>query len=149
MTPPPLCTIGYEGSTVDAVTSGLLGAGVALLIDVRAVPSSRKPGFSKHILAASLAAAGIGYLHLRPLGTPKPGREAARRGDAATMARIFADHMRGDEPLAALAEATARAAAQPACLLCFEHDYAMCHRTLVADLIATRTGQPIRHLTPA
>jgi uncharacterized protein (DUF488 family) len=56
--------------------------------------------------------------------------------------------MRGDEPRAALAEAAARAAAQPACLLCFEHDPQLCHRTLVAALITARTGQPIRHLTP-
>jgi uncharacterized protein (DUF488 family) len=147
--PPPLCTIGYEGTTVAAVTAALRDAGVALLIDVRAVPSSRKPGFSKHILAASLAAAGIGYVHLRPLGTPKPGRDAVRRGDVATMERIFAAHMTGDEPLAALAEATERAQAQPACLLCFEHDPRTCHRTLVAEMIAARTHQAVVHLAPA
>ena len=146
---PPLCTIGYEGTTVAAVTAALTAAGVALLIDVRAVPSSRKPGFSKHILAASLAAAGIGYVHLRPLGTPKAGRDAVRRGDVVTMQRIFAAHMQGDEPRAALAEATARAQAQPACLLCFEHDPRTCHRTLVAELISARTSQPIVHLGPA
>ncbi len=73
----------------------LLAAGTVLLIDVRAVAASRRAGFSKRVLAAGLAEAGIGYLHLQPLGTPKPGRDAVRRGDIATMQRIFALHMQG------------------------------------------------------
>jgi len=130
------------------VLAALRDAGVDLLVDVRAVPRSRKPGFSSRLLAASAEAAGIGYRHLQPLGTPKPGRDAARKGDAATMARIFAAHMEGDEPQAALAEAAALAAARPACLLCFERDPHLCHRTILAGLIAGRTGQPIVHLAP-
>lgn len=131
------------------MTAALLAAGVALLVDVRAVPSSRKPGFSKHILAASLKAAGIGYVHLRPLGTPKPGRDAVRRGDVAAMERIYAAHMQGDEPRAALAEATALGAGQTCCLLCFEHDHRTCHRRLVAEMVTAQTGQTVRHLAPA
>lgn len=131
---------------MDAVTAALRAADVALLIDVRAVPSSRKPGFSKHILAASLKAAGIDYVHLRPLGTPKPGRDAVRHGDVAAMERIYAAHMQGDEPQAALAEATALAAGHACCLLCFEQDHRTCHRRLVAEMISARTGQAVRHL---
>ena len=88
-----ILTIGYEGTTQDEILTRLEAAGVALLIDVRAIPQSRKPGFSKRLLSASLEARGIRYTHLRDLGTPKPGREAARRGDAAGMTRIFAAHM--------------------------------------------------------
>ncbi|MBS0559228.1 MAG: DUF488 domain-containing protein [Proteobacteria bacterium] len=143
-----LFTIGYEGATLDGVLAALRGAGVDLLVDVRAVPRSRKPGFSSRLLAASAEAQGIAYRHLQRLGTPKPGRDAARKGDAATMTRIFAGHMEGDEPQAALAEATALAAARPACLLCFERDPHFCHRTIVAEMIAKRTGQRIVHLTP-
>ena len=144
----PICTIGYEGTTFDAVARTLADTGVRLLIDVRAVASSRKPGFSKRLLAASLAEAGIDYVHLQPLGTPKPGREAVRRGDPATMKRIYATHMKGAEPQAALAEARERAGATRACLLCFERDHTTCHRTLVAEMIAAKTGQEIKHLTP-
>ena len=128
------------------MTAALREAGVTLLLDVRAVPSSRKPGFSKHILAASLKAAGIDYVHLRPLGTPKPGRDAVRRGDVAAMERIYAAHMQGDEPRAALAEATALAAGRTCCLLCFEQDHRTCHRRLVAEMVTAQTGQTVRHL---
>ena len=128
------------------MTAALREAGVTLLLDVRAVPSSRKPGFSKHILAASLKAAGVDYVHLRPLGTPKPGRDAVRRGDAAAMERIYAAHMQGDEPRAALAEATALAAGRTCCLLCFEQDHRTCHRRLVAEMVTAQTGQTVRHL---
>jgi uncharacterized protein (DUF488 family) len=141
-----LLTIGYQGATLPDVLTALGNAGVDLLIDVRAVPRSRKPGFSGRILAASAEAAGIGYRHLQRLGTPKPGRDAARRGDAAGMAAIFNAHMTGDEPQAALAEAIALAEDHRACLLCFERDPHFCHRTIVAGLVAARIGHKIVHL---
>lgn len=117
-----------------------------MLIDVRAIASSRRPGFSKRLLAGGLAEAGIGYLHLQPLGTPKPGRDAVRRGDIEAMRRIFLAHMQGDRSQAALAEAAEAAAANSVCLLCFEREPAHCHRALVADLICAGTSQPVLHL---
>ena len=141
--PPPLATIGYEATTVERVVTALLAAGVARLIDVRAVPLSRKPGFSKRQLAAALHEAGIGYINLRGLGTPKSGRIAARRGDFAAMRGIFAEHMRTDTARADLAHAIAIADEAPSCLLCFEADAAHCHRLLVAE--AMRPGA-LRHL---
>jgi uncharacterized protein (DUF488 family) len=145
---PDLLTIGYEGTTIDAMLDTLLGARVGLLIDVRALAASRKPGFSKRQLAAALDERGIGYVHLRPLGTPKPGRDAVRAGHPERMATIFRAHMRGDEPQAVLAEAMALARAQRCCLLCFERDPAHCHRRIVAEMIQGQTRQPIRHLHP-
>src|ERR1700743_2486105 len=100
---PDLATIGYEGSTIDAVLQVLRDADVALLIDVRAVASSRKPGFSKRQLAAALDEAGIAYVHLQGLGTPKPGREAVRAGHPERMVPIFKEHMRSDRAQAELA----------------------------------------------
>lgn len=147
--PPDLLTIGYEACTVADVTDALVAAEVRLLIDVRAVPQSRKPGFSKRQLAAELDARGIGYVHLQALGTPKPGRDAVRAGHPEIMARIYGAHMTGDRPQAELAEARSLAGRARACLLCFERDPAHCHRTLVADMIAADTGQRIVHLHPA
>jgi uncharacterized protein (DUF488 family) len=141
-----LFTAGYEGMVQPDFIAGLQRAGILRVIDVRAVPQSRKPGFSKRLLAATLAQAGIAYTHLRALGTPKPGRIAARAGDAAGMERVFLDHLAGDAPMAALAEATALAAEAPSCLICFEHDPALCHRRLLADRIHAATGQPVTHL---
>ena len=113
MSPPlatPLATIGYEGATQADVIARLRAAGVEIVIDVRAVASSRRPGFSKTILAASLAEAGIDYLHLRALGTPKPGREAARAGRIDEMREIYEAHLATPEAVDALAHCAAVAA---------------------------------------
>src|SRR3546814_12565827 len=83
-------TIGYEGATQDEVIAALRAAGVTMLADVRAVPLSRRPGFSKNILAAGLREAGIGYVGLKALGTPAAGREAARKGPHQRLAEIYA-----------------------------------------------------------
>ncbi len=143
---PDLATIGYEGTTLDTVLAALKQANVALLIDVRAVPQSRKPGFSKRQLAAALDEAGIAYVHLQALGTPKPGRDAVRAGHPERMETIFRDHMLSDRSRAELAQATDLALERPACLLCFERDHTRCHRRLVAEMIVAETGQTVRHL---
>lgn len=141
-----LLTIGYESTTIDAVLATLREACVELLIDVRAVAASRKPGFSKRQLAAGLEEQGIGYVHLQRLGTPKEGRMAVRAGHPERMEVIFRAHMTGDEPQAALAEARILARGKRACLLCFERDPAQCHRRLVAEMIRAETGQTVTHL---
>ena len=143
--PEPL-TIGYQGCTIDSVLDELQGAKVGLLIDVRAVPISRKPGFSKRQLAAGLAERGIAYVHLQALGTPKPGRDAARAGHPEKMARVFREHMKSDRSQAELAEAKALVRGARACLLCFERDPHMCHRRLVAEMITAGTDQQVVHL---
>jgi uncharacterized protein (DUF488 family) len=141
-----LATIGYEGSTIDTVLSTLLDARVGLLIDVRAVAQSRKPGFSKRQLAAALDEAGIGYVHLQGLGTPKPGRDAVRAGHPERMEVIFREHMTSDHAQAELAQAKHLARERPACLLCFERDHHTCHRRLVAEMVVSDTQQQIVHL---
>ena len=143
---PELRTIGYEGTTIDAVLETLRAAGVTLLLDVRAVAASRKPGFSKRQLASGLDAVGIGYVHLQGLGTPKPGRDAVRAGHPERMVPIFLEHMQGDRAQAELAQAVGLARGAAACLLCFERDHRTCHRRLVAEMIVAETGQEVAHL---
>ena len=99
------------------------------VIDVRAVPLSRKPGFSKNVLAAGLKEAGIGYVHLKALGTPPAGREAARKGRFEEMERIYAAQLETPEAAADSARMIALAGEKPSALLCFERDPAHCHRT--------------------
>lgn len=142
-----LLTIGYEGCTIDGVLATLREARVALLIDVRAVAASRKPGFSKRQLAAGLDGVGIRYVHLQGLGTPKPGRDAVRAGHPERMVPIFQEHMTSDRAQAELAQARALAAENRTCLLCFERDHNQCHRRLVAELVTIETGQDTVHLT--
>jgi uncharacterized protein (DUF488 family) len=143
---PDLLTIGYEGCSIDDVLAELRRARVSLLVDVRAVPMSRKPGFSKRQLAAGLDEQGIGYVHLQALGTPKPGRDAVRAGHPEKMERIFREHMTSDRAQAELAQAKQLTRKRRACLLCFEQDPMMCHRRFVAEMIADDTHQPIVHL---
>ncbi len=136
---PEIFTIGYEGADPDRFLTALKGAGVGLVADVRAVASSRKRGFSKNILRESLEANGLGYRHYIALGTPKPGREAARAGDADTLRRIYCDEVLASPPaVEALEDLAAVAKEQPVCLLCFERDPACCHRRLLAERLAER-----------
>ena len=143
---PTLTTIGYEGTTIDTVLTTLRDANVGLLVDVRAVPQSRKPGFSKRQLAAALDEAGIAYVHLQGLGTPKPGRDAVRAGHPERMEVIFREHMTSDRAQADLVQAKTLVRERTACLLCFERDHTTCHRRLVAEMIVAETRQTIVHL---
>jgi uncharacterized protein (DUF488 family) len=140
-------TIGYEGSRVDDFVATLRRAGVETLIDVRDVPLSRKPGFSKSALAANLEANGIAYVHLKGLGDPKPGREAARAGKYTLFRRIFGQHMTTDVAQRDLERAVELVRGQPCCLMCFEQDHCNCHRSIVADHILEQTGMRIQHLS--
>lgn len=124
-------TIGYEATTMAEFIAALQRAGVERVIDVRALPLSRRPGFSKNMLAASLKEAGIDYVHLKQLGTPKPGRDAARKGDVATLRAVYDNQLGLPEAQAQAAQMRALAAEKPSALLCFERDPAHCHRTLL------------------
>lgn len=129
MTAKRIFTIGYEGATQDELVAALQKAGVERVIDVRAVPLSRKPGFSKNVLAAGLREAGIDYVHLKALGTPAAGREAARKGKWPDFARIYAAQLETPEAAAESARMITLAEEKPSALLCFERDPAHCHRT--------------------
>jgi uncharacterized protein (DUF488 family) len=129
-------TIGYEQTTVGELIAALLVAGVELVVDVRALPLSRRPGFSKTALAGALAEAGIGYEHLKALGTPKEGRDAAKRGDSVTLARVYAGQLELPEAQAAAAVLLGRIAARPTALLCYERDPGVCHRSMLLAAIA-------------
>jgi uncharacterized protein (DUF488 family) len=150
MAPPfPLATIGYEGTTVRQFLDALTAARVELLVDVRALASSRRPGFAKTALAANLAGAGIDYLHLRRLGTPADGRAAARAGRHAEMREIFLTHLETPEAqdeLGALADVVRRG--RRIALMCFEADPAHCHRSLVANALEALVPIDVAHLHP-
>ena len=137
---PRLATIGYENATLEDVIGRLKAAGVEIVVDVRAVASSRRAGFSKTLLAGSLKAEGIDYRHLRGLGTPKAGRQAARAGHTAEMRRIYNAHLEEPQAQLELAEACEIAEARAAALLCYEAEAQHCHREIVAGLIKGRIG---------
>ena len=129
-------TIGYEGVTQGEFLAALKGAGVARVIDVRALPLSRRPGFSKTPLKNALAEVGIDYVHLRALGTPPEGREAARKGRHDELKRIYAGQLELPEAIVAGAQMRELAAEKPSALLCFERAPEGCHRSLLLKAIA-------------
>jgi uncharacterized protein (DUF488 family) len=132
-------TIGYEQVSSRAVLDELVQAGVKLLVDVRAIASSRRAGFSKTQFAAGLNERGIGYVHLRGLGTPKQGRDARRKGDVATMKKIYDAHLKtlqAEKEMDELADLVKTSG--PVCLLCFERDHTHCHRHFIAEIIEKR-----------
>jgi uncharacterized protein (DUF488 family) len=131
-----LFTIGYEGATMAEFLAALQAARVERLIDVRAVANSRRPGFSKTPLRNALAEAGIDYIHLRALGTPAAGREAARAGRKSELEEIYAGQLETPQAMAEGAIMLKLASGKPSALLCYERDPACCHRTLLWQSLA-------------
>jgi uncharacterized protein (DUF488 family) len=129
-------TIGYEGATVAEFLAALQKAGVERVIDIRAVPNSRRPGFSKTPLRNALAEAGIDYVHLRALGTPADGRAAARAGRTDELKRIYAGQLELPEAIAETGKMLDLSREKPSALLCYERDPAACHRTLLLEAVA-------------
>jgi uncharacterized protein (DUF488 family) len=145
----PLATIGYEDATVPRFLEALKEAEVDLLVDVRAVASSRRPGFAKTKLAENVGSVGIEYLHLRGLGTPADGRAAARAGRHEEMRAIFMEHMETPEAqdeLERLADIVR--SGRRACLLCLEADPTHCHRSMVAEALQALVPVEVRNLRP-
>lgn len=142
---PTLFTIGYEGSSVDQLLAQLRAHEVDTLIDVRDVPISRKPGFSKTALSHALGEAGIAYVHLKGLGDPKPGRLAARERRYQDFRRIFTAHMQTPAAQSDLSTAIGVAHRSRSCLMCFELDHRNCHRCIVAERMGG-AGFTVSHL---
>ncbi|MDK9720447.1 MAG: DUF488 domain-containing protein [Rhodospirillales bacterium] len=143
---PEVSTIGYEGASLEDFIATLLLANIQTLIDVRELPISRRPGFAKVALSRALEKVGINYVHLKGLGDPKEGREAARSNNYEKFFRIFSKHLRTPAAKCDLGEAARIMARGGACLMCYERDPDACHRKLVAQEICDTIPAQIRHL---
>jgi uncharacterized protein (DUF488 family) len=144
-----VCTIGYENVAQPTFLDHLRNSGVRLVVDVRAIANSRRPGYAKRALSAGLADAAIGYVHLKALGTPAAGREAARTGQYDRLRQIYDQHLQTPEAESALGLLAEQAREAPVCLLCLEADPAHCHRVQIAEALHTRWGFSVRHLHPS
>lgn len=141
-----ILTLGYEGIPADGFVALLKRSGVERVVDVREVPLSRKPGFSKTALKARLEAAGIDYVHKVQFGCPKPVRDAYREsGDWTKYTRGFMRHL--SKQGVSIAELANEASKVTSCLICYEADYTMCHRSMVAEAVAAQSKLKIEHLT--
>jgi len=141
-----ISTIGYEGADLGDFVQTLKTVEIGIVIDIRDRAQSRRRGFSKSALEATLADAGIGYVHYRELGDPKEGREAARNGEFEAFRRIFFKVLETSAAQHAIQDIIEIAANKNVCLLCYERDQSHCHRKLVADRIESMTGTRARHL---
>lgn len=143
----PLFTIGYEKATPQAVLGEIKHAKLDVLVDVRAVAASRRPGFSKRQLAAGLDETGVAYLHLQKLGTPKEGRLAARAGKLDALFDIYQTHLKTPDAREAMDELAALVkSGKRVCILCYERDVHECHRQWIAEEIGDRLGVTAKHL---
>jgi uncharacterized protein (DUF488 family) len=141
-----ICTIGYEGALLEDFLGTLLAAGVETLVDVRELPASRRKGFSKNKLREALEDVGIEYVHLKGLGDPKPGREAAKQGRFAVFEKIFKTHMKSDIFKADIEFAANILIRSNACLMCYERDHQQCHRKFVSDVLVDIIPSEVKHL---
>jgi uncharacterized protein (DUF488 family) len=141
-----MSTIGYEGSEIEDFISELKRTGIDLLVDVRDLPLSRKKGFSKNSLRAALEGSGIVYQHMKVLGDPKPGREAARNGELLKFRQIFSAHIANDDARDALRDIVDQAKSKSVCLMCFERDHRYCHRNILIESMKKLCNLEVRHL---
>lgn len=139
-------TIGYEATTMAEFLAALKAAGVERIIDVRALPLSRRPGFSKTPLRNALDEVGIDYVHLKALGTPADGRSAARAGKQSELERIYAAQLGLPEAMVQAGQMRELASEKPSALLCFEREPTQCHRSLLLDAVAR--DAEVTHLFP-
>lgn len=135
-------TIGYEGTDIQRFVETLQAVGVEAVADVRAVPISRKKGFSKKSLTEHLQAAGIGYQHFVELGDPKDGRDAAREKRFADFRNIYGAHIAQRVPQEAVGHLAELARFKTVAMLCFERDPKTCHRTIVAEQLGCYGFKP-------
>lgn len=142
---PTLCTIGYATLTPDTLVAALRARAIEVVADVREAARSRRPGFSKSALAATLQAASIEYRQFRDLGVPKPGRDAYHHtGDFTAFAAAYEARLDANsEGVQALADLVRE---RRTCLLCLEADPARCHRSLLAARLAAHRGFRVVHL---
>lgn len=126
-------SIGYEGRTVDELVRILREAHVTTLLDLRAVPLSRKPGFSKKALASRLAGEGIAYINL-----PEAGNPYRTQGDRGMCLQLYSMYLRENPSIVDLVIA---ALAEPAtAVLCYERQHNCCHRSILLQALQERIG---------
>jgi uncharacterized protein (DUF488 family) len=138
---PALFSVGYEGRDLDAFVGLLQDNGVTVLLDVRLNAISRKPGFSKTRLTASLADAGIAYRHARALGNPKDNREPFHSADPQRGVRAFRALLASDDAGLELGRLAELLGSERVAVFCFERDHDRCHRQVIVDRVGA--GRPV------
>ncbi len=115
------------------------------VIDIGCLPNTPFPHLAETVQA--LRDADIVYQSVRVLGSPRDLRHELRETrDWRKFSDRFQEHLNGQTE--ALSELIEYAYGEPTCLMCFEHDSAMCHRSIVAEraVMLANNGLTVRHL---
>ncbi|CAG4906363.1 DUF488 domain-containing protein [Paraburkholderia saeva] len=138
-------TVGYEGLDIDVFMSILAEHGIETVVDIRELPLSRKPGFSKKALTSTLNLSGLEYVHMVELGCPKPVRDRYREdGNWKRYTEGFSKYLKTQA--AAIAELSDLAGSSNCALLCYEADFNFCHRSMVANAVRDYCGADVEHI---
>ena len=138
-----LFTVGYEGTTIDTFIDNLQTNRIDCILDIRALPLSRKPGFSKTKLAERLSLAGVQYIHMAELGTPKNIRDKLKSTrDYSTFFKKMEKYLAGQKE--AIELAYNHVMNSRCCLMCFERLADYCHRKIVAEKIKATNGDGLQ-----
>lgn len=141
-------TIGYEGLDIDTFMSLLTEHGIETVVDIRELPLSRKPGFSKKALANALNLSGMEYVHMVNLGCPKPVRDRYREdGNWKRYTEGFLKYLKTQK--AAIEELSDLVNSSNCALLCYEADFNLCHRSMVADAVQRHCDAAVQHISVA
>jgi len=141
-------TIGYEGLDIGTFMSLLGEHGVETIVDVRELPLSRKPGFSKKALASALNLSGIEYVHMADLGCPEPIRDRYREdGNWKRYTEGFLKYLKTQK--AAIVDLSDLVNSSNCALLCYEADFNFCHRSMVANAVREHCGADVEHIPVA
>jgi uncharacterized protein (DUF488 family) len=141
-------TVGYEGLSLDMFLKLLADQGIDTIVDVREMPLSRKPGFSKTALANVLNLSGLEYVHMAKLGCPREVRDRYKvDGDWNAYTRGFLSYLATQHK--AIVELSTMAESAECALLCYEADYNFCHRSMVANAVHDYCNAEIRHISAA
>ena len=137
-----LFTLGYEGLTQDRYLDILQAHGVETLVDIRRIPMSRKPGFSKRRLSEACAIRRLVYRHMVDLGTPIDVLHAYRETHSHPNFVLGMSAYLDTKPdaVGALADLAKQSVC---CLMCVEADPNLCHRELVAERVQDRIGTEV------
>jgi uncharacterized protein (DUF488 family) len=132
---------GYEGETLEGFLDRVEELKIKAVVDVREIPLSHKNSFSKENLKKSLDKRGVRYYHFQELGSPqKIRKELHSSGDYLTFFKKYRKYIsKKKSPLSKLVEIIIEEKALA--LLCYEKEYELCHRSIVADEIMNINSQ--------
>jgi uncharacterized protein (DUF488 family) len=141
-------TVGHSTHTFDMFVGLLAAHEIAVLVDVRTVPNSRRhPHFGADALAHNLPDRGVTYRRCPALGgwrrkvpdSPNGGwRNESFRG--------YADYAMTGEFGDALAEFRGLAAERRTAMMCAEALWWRCHRRLIADRLVVMGDDTVCHI---